>query len=291
MLAEAVRCDEAPEEFELVLLKLRKDIASAAATLTTREARYLVDLYYQLQGYRIATANQVRSMAAADAESNGGAHEPHTLLGFFQEQMSTVEKQLQKVLDVWSLTFRESRWARSITGIGPVIAAGLKAHIDVTRSTSVSHLWSFAGLNPTKKWEKGQRRPWNAQLKTLAVYKAGESFVKFQNHKHDVYGRLFKQQKAVYAERNAAGLYRAGALEAAARVGKNTEAYKAYSQGILPPAHIHASARRWAVKLFLSHYWEVAYTCHTGNKPPVPYAIAHLGHVDLIPVPNWPMGE
>ncbi|MDP1757133.1 MAG: glyceraldehyde 3-phosphate dehydrogenase NAD-binding domain-containing protein, partial [Pseudohongiella sp.] len=28
--------------------------------------------------------------------------------------------------------------------------------------------------------------------------------------------------------------------------------------------HLEARAERWAVKLFLSHWWEVAYICHYG---------------------------
>jgi len=61
----------------------------------------------------------------------------------------------------------------------------------------------------------------------------------------------------------------------------------AYSKGILPPAHIHARAKRPIVKLFLSHWHKVAYQVHYGEKPPSPYAIEHLGHVHEIPVPNW----
>jgi hypothetical protein len=60
-----------------------------------------------------------------------------------------------------------SRWAKAQVGIGPVLAAGLAAYIDITRTPTVSALWSLAGLNPTAVWGKGEKRPWNAQLKTL----------------------------------------------------------------------------------------------------------------------------
>lgn len=59
--------------------------------------------------------------------------------------------------------------------------------------------------------------------------------------------------------------------------------------GVASPGHEEARAERWAVKLFLSHWWQVAYES-TYNKPaPTPYAIEHLGHVHTIPVPGWPM--
>ena len=33
---------------------------------------------------------------------------------------------------------------------------------------------------------------------------------------------------------------------------------------------------------------QIAYVDHYGERPPDPWIIAHGGHVDLIPVPNWP---
>ncbi|MGF1957813.1 hypothetical protein ACQUFE_18275, partial [Enterococcus casseliflavus] len=83
-------------------------------------------------------------------------------------------------------------------------------------------------------------RPWNADLKCLVVFKAGESFVKTCNHAESYYGKLYKKQKEEYIRRNEAGQYREEALKKALKVGKTTDAYKAYSQGMFPPAHIHA---------------------------------------------------
>ena len=47
-------------------------------------------------------------------------------------------------------------------------------------------------------------------------------------------------------------------------------------------ARVHAMARRKAVKLFLSHFWQI-WREVLGLPAPEPYAIAHLGHVDKIP--------
>ena len=66
------------------------------------------------------------------------------------------------------------------------------------------------------------------------------------------------------------------------KIGKDTDAYKAYSIGKLPPAHLHARATRYAVKLFLAHLHEVMYVQHHGRKPPLPYAIGILGHAHKI---------
>ena len=59
----------------------------------------------------------------------------------------------------------------------------------------------------------------------------------------------------MYLARNDHGDYaeRAALILTQKKFDKKTDAYKAYSSGNLPPAHIHAMARRYAVKLFLSH--------------------------------------
>ena len=92
-------------------------------------------------------------------------------------------------------------------------------------------------------------------------------------------------------ERNELGLFKDQAerkLETT-RIGKDTEAFKWYSQGMLPPAHIQSRAKRYAVKLFLAHWHHVAYEDHYGTQPPKPYVIEHGGHVHYIAPPNWPM--
>ena len=301
------------------LLRLNRDIRLATATLERREARYLVDTYYQMQDYRISTSNQARSM--------GKDAEPHLTLSFFQGQMGTLERQVRTVLDTWTDTDPLGTWAKSIVGIGPVIAAGLLAHIDIEKAPTVGHIWRYAGLDPTVTWGKGEKRPWNASLKVIC-WKAGESFVKVSNNPNDVYGHFYAERKDFENKRNDAvqivpngvtmgggavsvGIdsfvkdgeqvtcyqindvwYYGGNAQAAhsaltrKKIGKDTDAYKSYVTGKLPPAHIHARAKRYAVKLFLAHFHETGYKLHYGTEPPAPYPIQHLGHVHRIPAPN-----
>jgi hypothetical protein len=326
-----------------------------------------------------------------------------------------------------------------------VIAAGLLAQIDFEKATTAGKIWRFAGLDPTVKWEKGKKRPWNADLKTLC-YKIGECFVKVQGNPNDFYGAYFRRFKDEEWAHNIAGDYVAAATAAMAakKFGRDTDALKWYSgkisvaeaikrakrseqpiaesesngreqpmnesesilceqpsemsesirqeqpcrtsesksceqpqsssesstgeqpgtasesneaehphspsettageqpgtasesmsweqplsvsesktreqpqdrsesikseqpgakseskrgeqpiarercQPMLPPAHIHARARRRTVKLFLSHYFTVGFELHYGRKAPSPYVIEHMGHVDEVPPPNWP---
>ena len=137
------------------------------------------------------------------------------------------------------------------------------------------------------------RLPWNARLKTLC-WKIGESFVKVSGNEHAYYGQLYAQRKADETRRNDAGDYaeQAKLVLDTKRIGKSTEAFKHYSVGKLPPAHIHARAKRWTVKIFLSHLHQVWFEHEYGTKPPAPYAIAHLGHAHLMePPPADPVTE
>lgn len=254
---------------------VKKDVKDAVNTLTTQEVRFLVDSYYMMQEDRKRSANQIRALDESE--------EPHMIIDWLFHQSKTMEDQIKKSLDWYSMTQDIGVWSRSVCGIGPVIAAGLIAHIDITKAPTAGHIWRYAGQDPTSKWLKGEKRPWNASLKTLC-WKIGESFVKVSNNENDVYGKFYKDRKVLEIERNEAGKFadQAERILKEKKIGKTTDAYKSYIQGRLPPAHIQARAKRYAVKLFLSHWHEVAYVAHYKQPPPAPYPIAILGHAHKI---------
>jgi hypothetical protein len=258
--------------------RLTSDLKEGVKQMSRDEARFLVDAYYTIQDYRIAAANQVKSV--------GEAGEPCDVLKWLFTQHETMENQIKKALNWWTDEHPVSVWAKSVVGIGPVIAAGLMAHIDIDKAPTVGHIWSFAGLDPRTTWQKGQKRPFNAKLKVLC-WKIGQSFVKVSNNERDFYGKIYQQRKAFEQERNAAGVLadQAEAKLAKFKIGKDTEAYKHYSSGHLPPAHIQQRAERYAVKMFLSHYHEQLFRNRFGYAPPQPYPIAALGHAHKIEVP------
>lgn len=252
--------------------KLSRDLRAAAKTLGVREARYFVNAYYDLQDYRIAAANQQRKLKEGE--------EPSEFMTWFNEQLATLENQIKAMLDKWSAAQPMGAWAREITGIGPVISAGLLANIDITKAPTVGHIWRFAGLDPTSKWKKGEKRPWNASLKRLC-WLMGESFVKVSGNAKDVYGKLYLQRKAYETKRNEAGELAEHARERLAqdRAKKlDPELRKIFETGKLPQIALHERAKRWAVKMFLSDWHAEAYRQHFRTEPPKPYPIAHQGH-------------
>jgi hypothetical protein len=261
--------------------KLSKDLKEATRTLTQSEARFLVDYYYQLQNDRIRAKNQVRSMS----------DEPNDVILWLSDNTAVLEKQIAVALQKYAESNFVGRWSMSICGVAGVISAGLLAHIDITKASNVGHIYSFAGILPNpREWKKGMKRPFNAKLKVLC-WKIGESFVKVSNNKNDFYGKVYQRAKVILQEKNERGEY-AGQCEnilESKNFGKDTEAYKAYIQGKLPPAHIQERAKRKAVQLFLSHWWEVAFRHNFPEREcPKPYAIDHLGHFDYVEMPNNP---
>lgn len=331
--------DENPEEITTdiePLVRLRRDVRKAAEGLTTGQARFLVDTYYQIQQFRIEAAGQARASSVAN--------EPIEFVNWVKGVMTIFEGSIKSALDAYSDAQIPGRWAKSIVGIGPVIAAGLLAHIDIRKAPTAGAIWRFAGLDPSNEWlgaegarklveelwtgnpttdlitiatrlkrrmdsferlardrktgnitrlsieKAAARRPWNARLKVLA-WKIGESFVKQQNNDDDIYGKLYVRRKAIETEHNDAGHFaeQAAAILKRKRIGKDTIAYGHYAQGKLPPAQIHARAKRWAVKLFLAHYQHVAYESTMGTPPPKPYVITHMGHEQYLAPPNWPL--
>lgn len=259
---------------------LERATSLLAGSLDRSGAAALVDLYYTWQEHRIALGNQTSQLV--------DAHSPAVdLVRHFYAQVGVLEKQMVKALGAWAKSTPEGRWALDQVGIGPVLAAGLGAYIDITKAPTVGHIWRFAGLDPTVTWGKGQRRPWNAKFK-VHCWRIGDSFVKVSGKDSAFYGKLYKERKLqevskdaelAFADQAKASLETRNIKDAALRA--------VYESGHLPAGRLDLRARRYAVKLFLAHYHEVSYWAHYGEAPPLPYPIAILGHAHKIDPPGF----
>lgn len=376
------------EDFELTVqdVRLSTDLRRAASRLTPTEAKILCRMFDQTQRARIRFQNQI-----AAAERDGS---PASVLNHFYGIQIALEGQIAAAMKKFGESQPLTQWMTAQTGVGPLIAVRLFAIVDWNGAWNPSAIHRFAGLDPSLEWGKGQKRPWNADLKRL-MYLLGESFVKNQTRKNAYYPDWFARQKKLTWERNIAGSFKSRALELSSKFDKNTAAYhwhigkvsaakaqivakgkwpaeiapweplsdyvlmgsrsideilamktlaktplkkleqkekdgkltKAEGEAwrllvilpesrrelliaeaknlpsaedylaaipdglpMLPPAHIHAMARRWTVKLFISHAWEVAQNLlPEGERKDVkPYAIAKLGHPEehiIVPPP------
>jgi hypothetical protein len=302
--------DDVWSSLRVPITRLSRDLREAARTLGDDEARHLVDAYY------IAQENRKRAMAQERTLTEG--NEPATVIDWLALSQRTIEGQIKVALDFYTQDHVMGGWMRGIYGIGPVISAGLLAHIymgywcahcrgktreeheeflkdkrrklpphDFTperSSPTAGHIYQYAGIagSGQRPWEKGKKRPFNAALKTLC-WKVGQSFMKFSGKPECYYGQIYRLRKEQEVEMNERGAFSAQAEIGAKRVRSTTDAYTYYSAGKLPPAHIDARARRYAVKIFLSHMHAEWYRRAFGEEPPLPYAVAHLGHAHIVP--------
>lgn len=297
--------------------RLEQDLRDASRLIGRQEARYLVDLYYEIQQFRINVAGQIRAN-----EQEHGDSEPMRVHDAMFTSLHRLEKNIALTLKAFTEEYTVGLWCHSIKGIAGVLTAGLLAHIDINpwrcvgehknpkdrcrsssdepctpacgwvRTITAAKIWRYAGLDPTVQWEKGQIRPWNAELKKLC-WKIGESFIKVQNREGAYYGQIFFMRKELEISRNENGDF----ADQAARIleeknfKKKTKAKRIYESGKLPPAHINSRARRYAVKRLLSHLQHVMYQNYYGELPPAPYPFvqgaAPDGHTDYREPPRW----
>lgn len=332
--------------------------------VSKKETKVLVDNYYQLQEKRLICEGQLRS-AIQESDNTVG----HELLSWSYNQMRTMEKGYQDILDAVSKSSRVGRWLREIKGIGPTLAAALVAYFDIDKATSAGAFWSYAGLNDnispkmardkakqiveacikardgvldevtvakvaqatgrkasmllTKSTnEKGKINkddlikavsyiPYNKDLKVIC-WKCSQQFVKVAN-RDSLYGKIYAERKlyetiknenkeyanqakmilgedyqydptdfAIVDEEDIDFYKEANDILRSKNYSKSTDAYKELSQGKLPKAQIQARAERYAVKLFISHLFEMMYYDKYGKKAPNPFVIEHMGHKDYI---------
>lgn len=116
--------------------------------------------------------------------------------------------------------------------------------------------------------------PFNRELKKLC-YNIGQCLIKNSNKEDSLYGRLYKERKAYETLKNENLDY---ADQAAALLKENNykdkETKETLESGKLTKGHINMRAMRYAVKMFLSHYYEMWYLSENGSTPRTPWVLA-----------------
>lgn len=264
------------------VVRLTRDLRDAASTLSDREARFLVDSYYVMQELRKRSRSQERALSQSA--------EPHSLINWFGDQSQTIENQLVRALQVYADSHLMGDWLDQVFGVGPVLSAGFLAYVDMDHCPTVGHLWAYAGMagKDQKPWVRGERRPWNAQLKTLA-WKFSDVAVKFSSDERHYYGMVYKYRKAYELANNESGRLKPVAdqrLERDRQRGKVSKENKPYhSKGVLSPGHLELRARRYAAKLFMAHLHNEWYRRKFNTEPPFPYPIEYMNHSHFVRSP------
>lgn len=236
--------------------------------------RGIIESYYDIQGMRIETENQLRSHGQGVSE---------------QEEVWTKEnvlnrlKEIEKSIYNHSKSFNEdhdiyNEWLKGVKGIGNVLAAGLISWIgDIERFATISKLWAYAGLHVDKKGRAvrrstGQKSNWNSRLKTHC-WKVGESFVKQKDSGYrDLYEQFRKEYDTKWITSDDCG------SKGCANKGKKKKGKRLCMKG-----HRYAAAKRKTVKVFLAHYWMKSRELK-GLPQEHPFIIGRNGHSHLIEI-------
>lgn len=139
--------------------------------------RRTVRYFYDLQKLRIATGNR--------GETEAVQLEPDDLVFLKSEsdglksREAAVQRELGKLLrgvDIWE------EWLTLQPGIGPTLGGLLVSSFDISRCTTVSKMWRFAGLavidGQAERRHKGVRAKFNPWLKSKLVYVMPASLLK-----------------------------------------------------------------------------------------------------------------
>lgn len=124
--------------------------------------------------------------------------------------------------------------------------------------------------------------PYNTQLKTCC-YNIAACFVRNKN-RGSLYGEIYDKRLAEETVSNDSLKYKDQAYQLLKeKKYDDNKTRSCLEQGKLSSGHIDMRARRYAVKLFISHVFEAMYFLEYRKEPPQHYILAIGGHHDYIP--------
>lgn len=252
------------------------------------ELRWLTDVYMQTQKLRIANSNRVYASGPEGTDDNS----PEPFVASLVSRLEDLEGDIFKRMKLVVKDHPAWPWLSEVKGIGPTLATKILGLIgDIEKFSSVSKLWSFAGYGLTENGErqrpvKGERLTYNRRLKT-ALYLAGDSFIKSRSPYRDLYDarkRIYRLKKQIRPMQEILGLDTEGLPDRATTEGKkawdvlikktNAEAGAPRDEACWSDGHVDNAARRYMVKIFLSHIW-VVWREAEGLPTTDPFVIAH----------------
>jgi hypothetical protein len=252
---------------ETTFMTITNKLTSIPSTTNKETASVLSKIYWEIRNQRNELINLI--------------NQDQTLM-YFENLILQLESQMDISLEAFCNSSMTGKWAISNTGVGPVTATRLLNYIDIIKSRTPEHLWSYAGLVPKQPGK--QKLTYNNNLKEVCI-DLGKNFVKYSAKDNCFYGKLYLAERMRRIELNEKGEYTELAndtLNSANLKDKAIQKDKSvYLSGKLPQERIDAQAQRYAVKIFLAHWHAVAY-----------YEIFNIEyethHKNIIPVHNSP---
>lgn len=309
------------DDFIVAVARLSRDLRLASETLSEAEARYLVQAYYSVQEERIRCDHRVRKL-----NEHGEPHVVISWLGEQARVLETQVRGalaryaskhryfpwLESVIGVGPVI---TAGLISHTHMEHLVTVG---HLWSFAGLNPQAIWAANTRRPwnaelkTLCWKTGQSfmkfknhpkcvygKVYNTQKQLYIKRNDDGGFVdhaakqlKLRNWDKTKdawawYNGCYPAGTTSVYEKTGDGLSPDGKLRARTNKLKEVRVDPGKGLPMLPPAHIDAMARRYAVKLFLAHYWFVAWSIdHPGETPVLPYPVVHLGHAHVIEPPD-----
>jgi hypothetical protein len=190
--------------------KLFREIGKKSK-FSPKTIKFAIGRYYQIQKNRITMSFQIMSLKQQKEDT--------TALETIYDNFVSIEKAIGTLLAEIVKKHKMWEYLQGVKGIGPILAAGLLAHLDVHRADHVSGFWKICGLSVAEDGRALSRRKehliemtykdsagkeqtrmgiaFDPFLKTLC-YKIGESFVKSKGIYRALYDRTRKYYEMKY---------------------------------------------------------------------------------------------
>ena len=202
----------------------RKSVLEVAK-LTNAEARFLVSNYYDAQDARKREDMQLRHLGDNPEQA------VTRFLKWTADANAEIEGQVKRALEKFAEGSQVGRWCSPTAWTRTRYHGGLPLRISISsgRQPLVISGGSLKST-PTCKWEKGQKRPFNRALKQL-MFHLGECFKRSSNSPDLIYGKLYRERKAMIVARNERGF---NAERAKTFTTKSADVRKTLAEGKLP---------------------------------------------------------
>jgi len=247
---------ESPVSIETI-----NDIQDVSSSLNEDTVFTLADVYWELRVQR----RLVQKAADVQLVPDKGVFE------YFEKNFLKMENAFKKSIKSYCQDFEVGRWALDQYGVGPLSVVRMLRYIDVKKTRSHEQLWAYAGLAP----KSGPNQTYNSSLKETCV-DLGRSFIRHANKADCFYGQLFNKEFERRSELNESGAYADLAKEEL--VIADTYVTKDQPEK-LTIDRLRAQAQRYAVKIFLVHWYTLDYKDTYGHE--------YLSNnKNIVPVPN-----
>lgn len=187
-----------------------------------------------------------------------------TTVQSLQENLSIYQNVLRnivcKIIEAIAQINPVVNWSLSIYGVGHIAAAVLYALLQIPKTKSIGSAWRYFGCAP------GYYQGYNKHGKWLSWF-LGQYFQFYRKHPECYYGKIINYRFQYETLKNEAGDYKEYAEKYLNIIHPNRRSYHVYKTGKLPYFHLVRRARRYAFKIFLSHYYILAYAQYYHKIP------------------------